>query len=55
MNPSQLEPALGQGVISDADLERVVMSVAGVLVLRRTRPDWMRLAPVSFCWMPNIW
>jgi APA family basic amino acid/polyamine antiporter len=27
-----------------------VLSVAGVLVLRRKRPDWTRLAPVSFCY-----
>ena len=27
-----------------------VMSVAGVLVLRRKRPGWTRLAPVSFCY-----
>jgi APA family basic amino acid/polyamine antiporter len=27
-----------------------VMIVAGVLVLRRKRPNWTRLAPVSFCY-----
>jgi hypothetical protein len=27
-----------------------VMSVAGVLVLRRKRANWTRLAPVNFCY-----